>query len=91
MKTYQELQEENENLQIENRLLRKLIPEEGTGNPLLNLHRQLQKDILEVEAIKAELEAERKILILHRQAFEKEINQLIADLKAPTQISKNTL
>ncbi|MGN1157379.1 MAG: hypothetical protein ACI4TK_14480 [Agathobacter sp.] len=91
MKTYKELQEENEKLQIENSLLRKLIPEEGTGNPLLDLHRQLQKDIIEVQVIKAELEAEQKIMILQRQMFEKEINQLIDDLKASTQMPKNAL
>lgn len=85
-----ELKKEVEQLRIENKFLRELIPDKDSSNPEGQLYLRLQKALAEAIALRDEYNAAYQSVILLGVKREKEFNDLLSQLKCSiTQLPAN--
>ena len=83
-----DLEKEVEQLRIENKLLKELIPDKDCANPQGELYLRLQKALAEAIALRDEYNAAYQSVILLGVKREKEFNDLMAQLKTSIEESK---
>ena len=83
-----ELEKEVEQLKIENKFLKELIPDKDCANPEGQLYLRLQKALAEAIALRDEYNAAYQSVILLGVKREKEFNDLMAQLRTSIEESK---